>query len=168
MFKAKKFQTADDWHDQEERQQWDPRVIVSFQENAWVDTVTHLHGLKEVMGPINQYLGNLGDEKMRGVQFEDNLSSHNREEVFKFWEEVLEHFEPPQFVPKNMTEVIQVVDRHLGIQYKLAIYAGFRKEMMKRLKQARKRARKAEGVKIDPMTPAEKRIMVTKIVADKH
>ena len=41
VFKAKKFQTADDWHDQEERQQWDPRVIVSFQENAWVDTVTH-------------------------------------------------------------------------------------------------------------------------------
>ena len=116
VFKASKFQTADDWHDQEERRQWDPRLVVSFQENAWVDTKTHLHGLSEVMGPINEYLGKV---KMRGIQFEDNLSSHNREEVFRFWEENLSHFETPQFVPKNMTETLQVVDRHLGIIYKI-------------------------------------------------
>ena len=45
VFKASKFQTADNWHDQEERQQWDPRVIVSFHLNAWVDAKTHMHGL---------------------------------------------------------------------------------------------------------------------------
>ena len=29
-FKASKFQTADDWHDQEERNGWDLRVVVFF------------------------------------------------------------------------------------------------------------------------------------------
>ena len=165
VFKASKFMTADEWHDQDERRKWDARVIVSFQENAWVDTKTHLHYLKEVMWPVNQYLG---EENMMGIVFEDNLSSHNRDEVFSYWREILDHFEAPQFVPKNMTEIIQVVDRHLGIQYKLAVYVGFRKEMMKRLKAARKRSRGADGVTIQTMTPAEKRIMVTKLVADKH
>ena len=140
-------------------------MVVSFQENAWVDTKTHLHGLSEVMGPINEHLGKI---KMKGVQFEDNLSSHNREEVFKFWRENLEHFEPPRFVPKNMTEILQVVDRHLGILYKNAIYKGFRNAMMKRLREARKRKRGGEGLTLKVMTPAEKRIMITKIVANTH
>ena len=30
VFKASNFQTSDDWHDQEERDWWYPRVVVSF------------------------------------------------------------------------------------------------------------------------------------------
>ena len=56
VFKNYNFHTADDWHDQEERNRWDPRVVLSFQENEWVDTSAHLHGLDEVMGLINEHL----------------------------------------------------------------------------------------------------------------
>ena len=73
VFKASNYHTADDWHYQEERNGWDPRVVVSFQENMWVDTPTHLHGLAEVMGPINEHLVEVN---MRGVQIEDNLFVH--------------------------------------------------------------------------------------------
>ena len=45
VFKSSNFQTADDWNNQEERNGWYTRVVVSFQENVWVDTPTHLHGL---------------------------------------------------------------------------------------------------------------------------
>ena len=79
---------------------------------------------------------------MRGVQFEDNVSFHNRESVFEFWKERLSNFEPPRFVPKNMAKIIQVVDLHLGIRYKIATYNGFRKKITKRIKQAEKQARK--------------------------
>ena len=43
-----------------------------FQENAWVDPPTHLHGLSEVMGLINEHPGEV---KMRGVQIEDKFLS---------------------------------------------------------------------------------------------
>ena len=42
------FQYGDYWHDTEERAQWDPRVIVSFQGNAWVEEQTHIYALKNV------------------------------------------------------------------------------------------------------------------------
>ena len=38
-----KSQTADEWHDQDERALCDNEVVVSFQENAWVDTSAHIH-----------------------------------------------------------------------------------------------------------------------------
>ena len=78
VFKATKFQTANEWHDQDNRKKGDSSVVVLFQENAWIDTKTHLRGIAEVIGPINEYLGNL---KMKGVQFEDNLSSHDRDVI---------------------------------------------------------------------------------------
>ena len=112
LFKASNFQTADDWHYREEINGWDPRVVVSFQENVWVYTSTHLHGLAEVMGPINDHLGEV---KMQGVQIEDNLYVHQVDKMMDFWSDVLGHFELPLFVPKNMTEIIQFVDRHIGI-----------------------------------------------------
>ena len=100
LFKDSNFQTAYDWHDQKERNVWHTRMVVSFQENVWVYTSTHLHGLAEVMGPINE---NLGEVKIRGVQIEDNLFFHQVEKVLAFWSDMLEHFELPRFVPKNMT-----------------------------------------------------------------
>jgi hypothetical protein len=47
------FQTADDWHDQEKASKWDKRVVVTFQDKAWVDSCTHFCGLWEVLGPVN-------------------------------------------------------------------------------------------------------------------
>ena len=64
------------------------------------------------MGPINEHLGEV---KMRGVQIEDNLSVHQVAKVLAFWRDVLGKFELPRFVLKNMSEIIQVVDRHIGI-----------------------------------------------------
>ena len=48
VFAASGFREGANWHDAAERAMWDPRVVVSFQENAWVDAETHMYGLKEV------------------------------------------------------------------------------------------------------------------------
>ena len=48
VFEASCFKNSSEWHDQEEVSLWDTRVVVSFQENAWVDAQTHMFGLKEV------------------------------------------------------------------------------------------------------------------------
>ena len=165
VFKASKFQSGEDWHDEEERQQWDPRCVISFQENAWVDAETHIHAMNKVLKPFDEYLEETGQ---KGLTIEDNLSSHKTDAVFKYWEEELTNFLPPQFVPANMTETIQVIDRHIGILYKRAVYRVLRAEMLKRLREARAAAGGAEGVTPQPLLPSEKRILITKAVADCH
>jgi hypothetical protein len=101
------FKPGSEWHDEDERKQWDPRVVVSFQENGWVDAKTDKLGLKEVLGPINELLKK---ERMQGVVIQDNLTSHKAEEVMQFWNSCpsLSEFIPPRFVPPNMTEIVQV------------------------------------------------------------
>ena len=106
--------------------------------------------------------------EMRGVTFEDNLSSHHTDATMDFWRSELPHFEEPRFVPAKMTEIIQVIDRHIGVQYKRAVYLAFRKELMRRLRKAREEAGTSVGVKITPMAPREKRILITKSVAEEH
>ena len=110
------FQDGDDWHDAEERAQWDQRVIVSFQGNAWVDEETHIYALKKMFGPVNE---SLEGSVFKGVIFEDNLSSYKTDGVFLFIENELNNFIPPVFLPALMTFIIQVIDRHIGIIYKL-------------------------------------------------
>ena len=167
IFRASKFQTADEGHDRNEAEEWDPRVRVSFHPNAWCDAQTHMHGVREVLGPVNQHLQDEGSE-MRGVVFEDNLSSHRTDAVFDFWETEMDMFEPPRFVPPNMTDIVQVIDRHIGIRYKRAVYRAFRKELMKRMKAARAAAGTSDGVVIAQLTPREKRIIITKAIANEH
>ena len=77
------------------------------------------------MGTINEHLGEV---KMRGVQIEENIFIHQVEKVLAFWRDMLGHFELSRFMAKNMTEIIQFVDRHIGILYKLVIYkkSGFK------------------------------------------
>ena len=106
--------------------------------------------------------------KIWGVQIEDKLSVQQVKKVLAFWRDVFGHFEFPRFVPKNMTEIIKVVDRHIGIQYKLAIYKRFRIEIMKWLQEAHKGARTVDGVTLHLMSPAEKRTLITKVVAECH
>ena len=128
VFCATSFQMADQWHDQEERQKWHKDVVVSFQENAWVNARTHIHGLCEVLGAINELLGN-ENSNMKGLVIEDNLSSHKTESAENFWAKDLKNFSFPVYVPPNMTSFLQVVDRHIGIRYKYYVYLMYRKEM---------------------------------------
>ena len=166
VFKGK-YQSGDDWHDKSEIEEWDSRVVVSFQENAWVDAKTHRLGLDKVLGPIDAHLS-LNDHEMKGVVFEDNLSSHHTEDVMQHWKDNLPNFVPPRFVPANMTDIVQVVDRHIGVRYKQAVYLAFRTEMMRRLKAAQEAAGGADGIIIPKLTPREKRIIITKAVAAEH
>ncbi len=163
-----KSQPGCDWHDKEEVALWDSRVVVSFQENAWVDGETHRYGLKEVLGPINDHLV---EEDMQGVTFEDNLSAHVMQATMDFWENnpSLSNFIAPQFLPPGMTDIVQVIDRHIGIIYKRAVYRAMRAELTKRLHEAiAMNGGKVEGVTIKPLIPREKRIIITKAIGECH
>ena len=63
--------------------------------------------------------------------------------------------------PPDQTHVLQPVDRHIGIQYKTAIYKAVRAKSMQLM-------RESEGSDIFRMKPLEKRVLMTKIVADTH
>ena len=105
---------------------------------------------------------------MKGVVFEDNLSSHKTLQVLLFWRAKLTNFTDPQFVPANLTDIIQVIDRHIGIIYKRAVYKAVRVELMKRLREARELAGTDNGITIKALTPREKRILITRAVGDCH
>lgn len=160
-----KFQTAEEWHDREEAAKWHKGVAVIFQENAWVDARTHMVGLKEVLGPVDELLASEGST-MKGIVIEDNLSSHKTDAVDQFWIDELPNFEPALFVPPNMTSYLQVVDRHIGLRYKKHVYKMYRKEMVRRLNE--KMAALNADTSIPRMTPAEKRILITHAVGDIH
>ena len=57
VFEASGFRHGSEWQDREEAALWDDRVVVSFQENAWVDAETHMYGLEEVSGNFIQDFG---------------------------------------------------------------------------------------------------------------
>jgi hypothetical protein len=164
VFNASKFQTAAEWHDQDEAKEWDSRCIVSFQPNAWVDAQTRMHGLKEVLGPIDKLL-EIESTSVKGVVVEDNLSSHKTDDVIQYWKSELPHYTEPRFIPANMTMVLQVVDRHIGVRYKEAVYKEYRKTMTKSLREARKSNPSAI---VQAMTPREKRILITKTIGSIH
>ena len=113
IFIPSKFQTSAEWHDQEAAAKWHKGVVVSLQPNAWVDAKTHMHGLKKVLGPMNELLGS-ESSNVKELVIEDNLSSKT-ELVYDFWEDELPNIEPPVFVPPNMTSYLQVVDSVQGL-----------------------------------------------------
>ena len=47
VFRVSKFTPGDEWSNSAERDQWDPRVDVCFQDNAWVDTKTNVFIIKK-------------------------------------------------------------------------------------------------------------------------
>ena len=160
-----KTQTGDEWHDAGERAAWDPDVVVSFQENTWVDTNTHVYGLSKCFGEIN---GRLEEEGLKGLVIEDNLSVHHTAQSLEHWANELPAFLPPEFLPANMTLILQVIDRHVGILYKQAVYMAVRKVMMERLQAARNEAGGADGVTVAPLAPGDKRIIITKAIGACH
>ena len=92
------------------------------------------------------------------VQFEDNLSSHKTPEVLAFWETI----KCSQILyPPDLTHVLQPVDRHIGIQYKTAVYKAVRSRSMELLRAEKQ----PTNTRLSAM---EKRIIITKAVAETH
>ena len=83
--------------------------------------------------PVNDILEGTS---LKGVIFEDNVSSHQTDAVFAYFRDQLPNFIDPFFLPARMTMIIQVIDRHIGIQYKRAVYIALRKVIMERLNAA--------------------------------
>ena len=123
IFKASAFCKGTDWTGSDkageprERDLWDKRVLVSFQEHAWVDSETNIHGLSE-MKEFAENMESLGYTDP--LQFEDNLSSHKTAEVLQAWKQHLTSWSQ-RLYPAKLTWCLQVIDRHIGKQYKVKI-----------------------------------------------
>ena len=63
--------------------------------------------------------------------------------------------------PPDLTQCIQAIDRHIGVQYKLAVYQAIRAESMRLIK-------KNDGASTVKLKPMDKRVLITKVVADTH
>jgi hypothetical protein len=61
IFKGTGFKTMD-YYNQSEVDKYHPGEVVLFQEKAWTDARTHIHGLKHCMGPQNERLGESGEK----------------------------------------------------------------------------------------------------------
>ena len=157
IFFASEFRTAEEWEEKQngvyERDMWDPRVLVSFQKHAWMDSRTNIHGI------VNA--GAACGVSEPEVKFEDNLSSHKTEEVIEAWTKYLPNSTQMLF-PANMTWCLQPIDRHIGKQYKSHVYKGIRSEMMRRLRACQ------AGELPQALTVSEKRVLITKLIAEKH
>ena len=64
---------------------------------------------------------------LKGLIFKDNLFYHQTNAVFAYFKDQLPNFIDPFFFPAKMTMTIQVIDRHIGIQYRRAVYIALRK-----------------------------------------
>jgi hypothetical protein len=137
VFKATEFCEGKDWvgkrdspGQQLERDLWSKDVIVSFQENAWVDARTTIYSLQE---QTNLEKG-LQQADIKNPQiFEDCLAAHTTPEVLAYWKSHKPHWDR-RSLPKNLTWCTQPIDRHIGIQYKTAVYRAIREECLKRIK----------------------------------
>ena len=69
VFRASKFTPSELWNEAE-RVQWDPRVHVCFQENAWVDTPTNVYIIEKASECVETWLE---QEDLEAITFEDNL-----------------------------------------------------------------------------------------------
>ena len=64
-------------------------------------------------------------------------------------------------IPLALTQTIQLIDRHIDEQYKQAVNKAVRAESMRLLKQN-------DGAPTVRMKPLQKRVLITKLVADTH
>ena len=63
--------------------------------------------------------------------------------------------------PPDLTQTAQPIDRHIGTQYKRAVYQAGRAESMRLLANN-------SGATTARMKPLAKRVLITKVVADTH
>ena len=85
IFSASSYKTGEDWS-ASEREEWPDNVIISFQENAWVERRGFKYGVSNMLKEINRKMMEKGDV---GVLFADNLSTHKSEESLTFFKNEL-------------------------------------------------------------------------------
>lgn len=142
-----KTQKGSNWADKDEIEQWDNGVVVSFQENAWIDQTTCR--AKEA-----------GHTAQR---FQDNCSTHVTREASDCWEKNVKGFAKERFYPANCALCVQAIDRHVGRCYQRAVHRALHKEMTKRLHKCLQ-----EGTEFTPLSAREKRILITKAIGEHH
>lgn len=159
VFRASAFKAGSDWtgltaSGELERDCWHVGVIVSFQKCAWVDTATNVYGMKQ-LAELRDHLISLGAKI--AVKFEDNQSAHKTEFAIasmalhlSSWIQIL--------YPPNLTHCLQPVDRHIGIQYKRAVYDAVRSELLRRMEA---------GITVG-LSACEKRILITRAIGETH
>jgi len=142
-----------DWKRGAEAAEWDPRVTVTFQKNAWCDSETNVMHLKRLKNLHDSMAG----QGFKCVFFEDNLASHLTAQSRNAWKEYLPTSKQKLF-PPNTTYCLQPVDRHIGIQYKKAVYTEVRDVMLSNMKAG----------KSMKLSAAEKRILITRAIGNVH
>ena len=111
VFIATNFMIEDDRHDQEDADLWYDCVLVSFQENAWVEITTYQHHIKEKMKPMDSWCKKKG---CRGVNFQENLISYSTYSYNETFNDILPKFHSPRYYASQMSFFLQAVDRHIG------------------------------------------------------
>eukprot|EP00808_Paulinella_micropora_P017966 g9427.t1 len=92
----------------------DPRVGVSFQRKAWVDTETNIYGLKYSAKSVHDAL--LARGVKRGIQFENNLSSRITAEELACWKEYLHTWQGNKHVQHYPGTTLRNKDNNLQVQ----------------------------------------------------
>ena len=155
--------TADDWHDQEDAALWGDHVLVSFQENAWVNSTTYQHHRKEQMKPMDAWCKKKG---CRGVTFQDNLSSYSTYSSNEKFNDILPNFNSSKYYASHMSFALRSVDRNIGKVYKMRVYRAIRAEQTKRLRE--KRNSGDANATISPLSSQDKRTIICKSIDDTH
>ena len=137
----------------------------------------HVYTIEKAADCVENWLE---EEDLEAVNFEDNLGeflihvmqlcvstntcsgAHKTKESRRSWRDFLPRFRSPRYFPVRLTAIVQSIDRHLGIIYKRAVYRGFRLEFMNRMRTA------GPDIRPEPMTASDKRIPITKTIADTH
>ena len=96
--------------DASERKKWDRDIRIISRKGIGRFTNSHLC----VHGPINGLFNYI---PYNGVVFENNLFFHKIDQMMDFGRLKLPNFEKAIFVPQKMTEIIQVADGSIHIQY---------------------------------------------------
>ena len=123
----------------------------------------YAYGLEHVLKPVNDIIERAS---LKGVIFEDNISSRRIDTVLSYFKDQFLDFIAPLFLPVKITIIIQIIDRHIGIQRKRSVCIAFERVIMERLVAVRKSTNGCMSVSIDPLTHKEKRTLINKIIGD--
>jgi len=128
---------------------------------------------------------------MKGLMLKDNLSSYQTDRAIAFWENHLKKIFPLEFLPPNLTDILQVSLETYSLfcqtvshvnsllftpgerssywyPIQMSCVFGHTKKMMRHLNEARKKMGRANIVTVPSLTPREKHIIITKVIGDFH
>jgi hypothetical protein len=151
IFSATSVQSAQVF-DPEEEKEYHRGVVVTFAPNAWVNEEVHILGLKMCLAP---QIERITKAKQKGIECEDNLSSHKTSAVQELWSTYFKDF-AHEFGPENLTMDTQALDHHVLIRYHKNIYKAFREMMVLRIREKKP---------LD-MSAKDKRIFLTHVIGN--